>query len=461
MMAPRTLFGRTALVIALVSFAFQAFTIAVITWFALMPLGRHATSDLAALMIETAHSWASEPPAERVWLQERIHRVHRLQVQDPPGDVSAFPRQLPYFRLLETALGARVGRRVDLRASSADDGEEWYWADLPTDDGLVRVGFPASRVDVQPWLAMVLILSVGTVVALITSAWLAHWLIAPLSRLAAAAQGIGAGRQPDPLPEAGPAELATLAREFNRMGEQVQELLANRTTLLAGISHDLRTPLARISLALGMLSEKPERELFERVMRDVDGMNELIARCLEVSRDFAEQESTEFDLCALLAEVAGEHAHGGADIRGRKGPDCRVRAKPLALRRILSNLVDNALRYGGDQPIDIEYRLVERRVDICVLDRGPGIPESEREAVFRPFHRLEPSRSSRTGGSGLGLAIVRQLASANGWTVDLAPRDGGGTAACVRVPLADTQGLAHFTPAGASTTMHASDRPSR
>src|SRR5690606_7035271 len=150
---------------------------------------------------------------------------------------------------------------------------------------------------------------------------------------------------------------------------------------VAGIRHDLRTPLARISLALGMVSDKPERELFERVMRDVDAMNELIARCLEVSRDFAEQESTESDPCALLAAVAGEHAQGGADIRGRKGPDCTVRAKPLALKRILSNLVDNALRYGGDQPIDIEYRLVDGRVDICVLDRGPGIPESEREAV--------------------------------------------------------------------------------
>src|SRR5690606_3807075 len=113
MMVPRTLFGRTALVIALVSFAFQAFTIAVITWFALMPLGRNATSDLAALMIDTARSWASEPPAERVWLQKRIHRVHRLQVQDPPGEVTGFPRQLPYFRLLETALGARAGQRVE------------------------------------------------------------------------------------------------------------------------------------------------------------------------------------------------------------------------------------------------------------------------------------------------------------------------------------------------------------
>ena len=435
MILPRTLFGRTALVIALVSFAFQIFTIAVITTFALVPLGRHATGDFAALMVDTARAWRAEPSAERPWLQERIGRLHRIQVQEPPGEVHGFSRLLPYFHLLEHALSARTGERIELRASRADEGEEWYWADIPVEGASVRIGFPASRVDVQPWLAMLLILSVGTVVTLITSAWLAHWLIQPLARLASATQRIGQGRRPEPLAERGPAELATLAREFNRMGEQVEELLANRTTLLAGISHDLRTPLARMQLALGMLSEKPDRDLLERVMRDVEGMNELIARCLEVSRDFAEQDSIALNLCDLLAEVAAEFAHTGIEVRGRKGPDCRLRVRPLALRRILANLVDNAVRYGNGQPIDIEYRVAGNRVGICVLDRGPGIPESEREAVFRPFHRLEPSRSSRTGGSGLGLAIVRQLANANGWTVELEEREGGGTAACVRVPL--------------------------
>ena len=435
MMYPRTLFGRTTLVIALASFAFQLFTIAVITSFALVPLGRHATGDFAALLVETAQKWQAEPAAERPWLQERIGRLHRIQVQERPGGTHDFPRLLPYFHLLETALSSRVGQHVSHRAGAGEDGEPWYWADIPVDSATVRIGFPASRVDVQPWFAMLLILSVGTVVTLITSAWLARWLIGPLSRLAGATQRIGQGRRPEPLAEAGPAELATLAREFNRMGVQVEELLANRTTLLAGISHDLRTPLARIRLALGMLSEKPDRDLIERIMRDVDGMNELIARCLEVSRDFAEQDSAQINLCDLLAEVAGEFAHTGIEIRGRKGPDCNLRVRPLALRRILANLVDNAVRYGAGQPIDIEYRLEDGRVEICVLDRGPGIPEAEREAVFRPFHRLEPSRSSRTGGSGLGLAIVRQLANANGWSVELKEREGGGTAACVRVPL--------------------------
>ena len=440
-MAPRTLFGRTALVIALVSFVFQMFTIAVITYFALVPLGRHATSDLAALMIDIADSWETEPVAERVWLQERINRVHRLQVQEPPGEVTDFTRQLPYFQLLEAALSIRTGERIELRASRAEDGEQWYWADLPAAGSRVRIGFPASRVDVQPWLAMLLILSVGTVVALITSTWLARWLIAPLARLSAATQHIGQGQRGEPLPETGPAELATLAREFNRMGEQVEELLTNRTTLLAGISHDLRTPLARIQLALGMISEKFDQELLERVLRDVEGMNDLIGRCLEVSRDFAEKESVELDLCDLLAGVAMEFAHTGAEIRGHKGPDCRLRVRPLALKRILSNLVDNAQRYGAGQAIDIEYRIAEHHVEICVLDRGPGIAEDKREKVFQPFYRLEPSRSSRTGGSGLGLAIVRQLATANGWTVELAARPDGGTAACVRVPLEETYGL--------------------
>lgn len=434
-MAPRTLFGRTALVIALVSVAFQFFTIAVITNFALVPLGRHATRDFAALLVDKAREWRAEPVAERPWLQERLGREHRIQVQDPPAAVGEFTRLLPYYGLLESALGARTGKRIALASSLGEGGERWYWADIPVDGATVRIGFPESRIDVQPWFAMLVILFAGIGVTLVTSAWLARWLIAPLSRLAEAAQRVGEGRRPEPLAETGPRELATLAREFNRMGVQVEELLANRTTLLAGISHDLRTPLARMRLALGMFSEKPDRDLVDRVVRDVDGMEDLIARCLEVSRDFAEQESADIDVCELLAGVVAEFAHTGAVIRGRKGPDCRLRVRPLALKRIVANLVENAVRYGGGEPIDIEYRIEDGRVEVCILDRGPGIPESEREAVFRPFYRLEPSRNSRTGGSGLGLAIARQLAAANGWQVELGPRPGGGTAACVRVPL--------------------------
>ena len=194
MIAPSTLFGRTTLVIAVVSVAFQFFTVAVITQFALVPLGRHATRDFAALLVDKARAWHAEPAAERPWLEEQFERVHRIRVQDPPGSVEPFTRLLPYFGLLETALGARVGSPVELAASREADGELWYWADVPVEYAtVVRIGFPESRVDVRPWLAMLVILGAGVVVTLVTSAGLARWLIAPLSRLATAAQRVGEG----------------------------------------------------------------------------------------------------------------------------------------------------------------------------------------------------------------------------------------------------------------------------
>jgi two-component system, OmpR family, osmolarity sensor histidine kinase EnvZ len=433
---PRTLFRRTALVIALVSVTFEIFTLSVITYFALVPLGRDATDDFAALMVSSAQSWQAAPAHERAALNSRFMKVHRIAVRDHPVDTNGFTRYLPYFHFLETALSNRTGLPVRLGQATAEDGSLWYWARLPASGttDMLQVGFPASRVAVQPSAALLIIMLAGALVTFLTAAWFAHWLIRPLAQLATATQRIGKGQRPAPLSETGPTELATLAREFNRMGEEVEALLANRTTLLAGISHDLRSPLARIRLALGMLAEKPDADLLERIMRDVENMNLLIARCLEVGRDFAERDSTELNLCDLLSDIAREHA-ASAEIRGRKGPDCHLCIRPLALRRILSNLVDNAVRYSDGQPIDIEYDVDDGTVEIRVLDRGTGIPESEREAVFQPFRRLDPSRSSRTGGSGLGLAIVRQIALANGWSVTLDARPGGGTIARVRLPI--------------------------
>lgn len=432
---PPSLFGRTAIVIAVVSVTFQLFTLAVITYFALVPLGRQGTDDFAALMLSSARSWRAAPAEDRPLLDARWRKEHRLAVRAGPIEAREFPRLLPYFYFLEASLSDRLGRRMRLGETTEPDGSRWYWARLPAQGGDdLHVGFPAARVAVQPSAALLIILLVGAAVTFLTSAWLARWLTQPLTRLAAATQRIGKGQRPPPLPETGPSELATVAREFNRMGEEVEALLANRTTLLAGISHDLRSPLARIGLALGMLSEKPAPDLLGRVMRDVENMNQLIARCLEVGRDFAEKDAAEINLCDLLAEIVREHAVG-IDVRGRQGPDCLLRVRPLALKRILSNLVDNATRYGDGQPIDIEYDVEVGMVEIRVMDRGPGIPEGEREAVFQPFRRLDPSRSSRTGGSGLGLAIVRQIAQANNWSVTLDPRPGGGTVARVRLAL--------------------------
>ena len=444
---PHSLFGRMVLAIALVALACQLVTIAIVVALGLWPLGRLATGDLAALMVDAARDWQAAPDDDaRTGLARRLAAEQGLHLLDaPPAAGAPAPqveavqatRLLPYFHLLESALAERTGTPVALVHGRDAAGGSWYWAALPAGGGSVRVGFDAARVGVQPSLALLLVLAVGALMALVAAAAMARWLIGPLRRLVEATQPIGQGRRAAPLPESGPQELAQVARAFNAMAEQVQELLSNRTTLLVGVSHDLRSPLARIRLALGMATERPDPALLERIARDVDAMNELIGRCLEVGRDFSERDTVEIDLCRMLSEVAQEHAHQGVEVHGHRGPGCRLRVRPLALRRILCNLVDNAVRYGGGRPVDVELRVDGDVAEVAVLDRGPGIPDDQREAVFRPFHRLEASRSRRTGGSGLGLAIVRQIAGANGWTVQLRARAGGGTEACVRLPLRD------------------------
>jgi two-component system osmolarity sensor histidine kinase EnvZ len=213
----------------------------------------------------------------------------------------------------------------------------------------------------------------------------------------------------------------------------VHDLLDGRTTLLAGLSHDLRTPLARMRLALEMLSRRPDPALIERLDKDVEQMNRLVGDMLELARGLGGEAPQRVDVAALLQEMAAQAGEAGTRVEVSAGP-CVVSAAPVALRRLLDNLLANAQRYGGGQPVELRATRSDDGVRIGVLDRGPGIPEDQIEAVFRPFHRVEPSRNPVTGGAGLGLAIVRQLAQSNGWAVSLENRSGGGLAAWVVLP---------------------------
>ena len=207
-------------------------------------------------------------------------------------------------------------------------------------------------------------------------------------------------------------------------------LMDNRTTLLAGISHDLRTPLARLRLGLAMMPENANPALIARMERDMEEMNRLIGGFLELAQGLGQEEERPVDLAALLGDLAQ-----GTALEWRAQPPCIRAVAPVALRRILSNLIENALRYGGGKPVSIALDCAEEWARISVFDRGPGIPPDQAEKVFRPFYRLDSSRSSATGGSGLGLAIARQLADANGWKIELLAREGGGTEARLTIPV--------------------------
>ena len=239
---------------------------------------------------------------------------------------------------------------------------------------------------------------------------------------------------PEALDEHGVEELAELARTFNRMAQQVQALLANRTTLLAGISHDLRTPLARMRLAVEMLPEDADPKIIARLKNDVEEMNRLIGEFLNFSRGLSREAAQATDLNLLLQELVDNVASEGATVKWQPGTACVRALGQMAVRRIVANLLSNAVRYGAGKEVELTCACAENEIRICVLDRGPGIPPQEAENVFRPFYRLESSRSTATGGSGLGLAIARQLAETNGWSITLLARAGGGTEACLIIP---------------------------
>ncbi|TVP81381.1 MAG: HAMP domain-containing protein [Thioalkalivibrio sp.] len=439
MNAPRTLmpssiFLRTTGTLLIAFLTFAILILASVAHFTIIPLARSAGDDLAALMLLSARSWTEIPPQARGDFNDRLYRNHGLHITErteaiPPGD----KLPLPYLEFVEQSLSRRAGFDLPLQPQMRE-GEQWFWADLSFGGQSLRIGFPLDRVETRHVEGVLAVGIITVLLVLVTSVFMAGRTTRRIRLLSAAVADVTHGQLPEPLPEKGAHEVRTLARNFNHMAQEVRDLLANRTTLLAGISHDLRTPLTRMRLSLEMLREVQDPKLIDGLCKDLEVMDRIIGQTLALSRDLEMREEKTVDLVALVEQVAADAGRTDADIRlSRVARICLRQINPLALQRVLSNLVENAVRYGEGKPVDVLLECAPTVV-IHVMDRGPGIPAEQLEAVFRPFHRLDSSRSAQTGGSGLGLAITRQLANANGWSVTLHAREGGGTEARVLLP---------------------------
>lgn len=430
---PGTLFARTGLTLATALGLFLVFTIVIVVMLVLVPVGKQGADDLAVLMIFAAETWAERPAAAQPDFEQELINNYDLMIIPANTQLPAFSNPLPWFTFLQNALQRRLDRPVVLMQSKEPDAA--YWADIPlVDHRAVRVGFPAYRFAAHPPLAILLLLLTGMVTILFTSILLARYQTRPLVQLSRATEQIAGGRYLEPLRESGPQEIATLIRSFNRMSEQISGLLANRTTLLAGISHDLRTPITRVRLALELFPPGADADLLDGIHRDLEEMDRLIGQALELAKGLDLQSSDEIDLRDFIDGIVADFSRGGARIEWSPQKCCTCEVETLPLRRVISNLIDNAIRYGEDKPVTVQCHCQGDRIFIQVLDRGPGIPVDQRDAVFLPFHRLESSRSRMTGGSGLGLAIARQLCEARGWSIQLLPREGGGTDARLEFP---------------------------
>lgn len=429
-----SLFRHTAITIAAGLLVFQLVSGVAIFFNILLPLAHRSADDLAALLVLSARTWVELPAATRPAFEAELkfsHHMELTEVAAPAGDEAGHH---PYLNFLRASLATRLDSAPALRVTETEDG--CFHADIPMANRVLRFSFSKDLLPQRPAHALAWSAAAGLLVTLILAWLLARRITAPVARLTDAARQIGSGERPSRLPESGEHELAELSRIFNQTAAQLAARRENQSTLLAGVSHDLRSPLARLKMALGMLAEERESPLLTRMERDVGEMETLIGAQLELARAQEREAAEATDIDALLNELieAAEAQSPGQTHLRADAPPCQAVIAPLALRRILGNLLENALRYGGPGRLELVRRRCAGTLLIGVRDRGPGIPAAQREAVFRPFFRLDPSRNRTTGGSGLGLAIARQLAETQGWTVALKPRVGGGTSAWLAIP---------------------------
>jgi signal transduction histidine kinase len=342
----------------------------------------------------------------------------------PEGDVR--------IRLLEHRRPFRGGRGDDgaLGPGSRHGPPHWLNLSIHLADGSWLNAF-ADRPPIPPlgraFLASFLI-SAAAVAAV--GAFGIGWASRPLRRLASAADRLGRGESFEPLPETGPRETRQANVAFNRMRDRLERYVRDRTSMLAAVAHDLRTPITSLRLRAEFIEDEEAKAKILETLAEMQAMTETV---LAFARGDAEtEESRPTDMTALVESIVEDAAASGRDARFADAPPLTLRCRPFALKRGIGNIIDNATLYGVHARVSVAAGKDEVR--IIVDDDGPGIPPADLERVFEPFVRLEGSRSRETGGAGLGLAIARSIFRGHGGDVRLENRTEGGLRAIASLP---------------------------
>ncbi|CCG40086.1 ATP-binding protein [Magnetospirillum molischianum] len=294
------------------------------------------------------------------------------------------------------------------------------------------VNFEMTMVrDASWWSPHAALSTLAMMVAILVFGSLAtSWVGRPLATFAAAADRLGRDVNAPRLPEDGPWEVRRAVAAFNEMQDRIRRFVEDRTQMLAAISHDLRSPITRMRLRMDLL---PEGDGRDKMLHDLTEMEAMVASSLEFARDEAVNEATQsIDLAATLAVICDDITDIGliADFEWSTRLVCACR--PTAMKRALTNLIENAARYGREAKV--QARRIGSTVEVIVEDRGAGIPVAEREKVFNPFYRLDGSRNRQMGGIGLGMTVARDIIRAHGGDIHLEDRQGGGMRVVVILP---------------------------
>lgn len=418
---PRTLLARIMLLIAFLLMASQYAAFRLFEYVEREPRASAAALQAISVVNLTRAALLAAQENRRLQLLTELSQTEGVRVY--PIEIFEVVEPLPddpLIRLIAQKIITQMGAGTVVSVNHL--GLPGLWVSFSIDDEDFWVVIPKIRTE-RPapwqwveWAALMLGL------ALAGAYFIAARINRPLHLLSKAADQVARGEPADRLPEYGVQELQRVSHTFNEMTDALARLDAERTLLLAGVSHDLRTPLARLRLAVEMLSTGDS--LKTGMVQDIEDMDGIIRQFLDFVRGLEGENAQREDLNALIEATADRYARSGHTLQLNLTPVPPLMLRPLAMQRLLGNLIDNAYAYGG-MPVEIMTRNKGNTVTLSVLDRGPGIPEADMERVLRPFERLDAARGPE-GGSGLGLAIADRIVRLHGGSLSLHNREGGG-----------------------------------
>ncbi|KAI2674700.1 HAMP domain-containing sensor histidine kinase [Pseudomonas sp. TNT3] len=367
------------------------------------------------------------PADERAgWLQQLNRRNYQYLLNE--GSTGEPMHDSP---MAMTSIKEAIGKDYPMTYSDIPGPQKHFQVHLKLADGNpVTIDVRPAMVPLSPWLPMVL---TGQLALLILCTWLAVRIaIRPLTRLSEAVETLDPNARPVHLDEKGPTEVAHAAKAFNAMQARIAAYLKERMQLLAAISHDLQTPITRMKLRAEFMDDSSEKD---KLWNDLGEIEHLVREGVAYARSVhgATEEICRTNLDSFLDSLVFDYQDMGKDVSLDGKSAAVINTRPHALRRVLVNLTDNALKFAGAAQLEVQAQ-VDGSLSVKVMDRGPGIAEAELAHVLEPFYRVENSRNRSTGGTGLGLAIAQQLALALGGSLTLSNREGGGLCAELRLP---------------------------
>lgn len=409
---PKTAYWRTVTLIVSVTLVMQLALVAMLYVYLYAPSAQQY-AQLATLQMKSADA-------------DKVRKLTGVEIVDSQ-ELNSW--HWPMMEDIAPRLTTEISNNLEMRLSITPPAVWVRSPDLP--NKWIRVPLqPLQRGD---WFVIWLWLAGIPVLAMIGASLLVRALNRPLKHLEMVARRVGAG---EPVPvlddRRGPLEIRAVNKAFNQMARDLLQAQKDRALLLAGVSHDLRTPLTRLRLTAELMSSS-DPDLTEGIIQDIEDMDAILEQFISFMRDGSDEATEYSDINQVLAEVIAKYDAQGIDIHAELNVTPAISFKRLAMKRLFTNLVANAVKYAGGK-IEVLSRTQDHEIVISFMDRGPGVKEEDIAYLFQPFARGEKSRT--TQGSGLGLAIARRITDMHHGRIELVNREGGGLEARVMLPIA-------------------------